>query len=721
MAREAALVAEARTQALAEVRTSLENPQTPLSFPAEWLLDIWNGGRTDSGIRVSELTALQVSDVYACVDGISSAIASRPIKIFERLEVGGEFKRHAKRLAIEHPLFDLLRYAPNEEMTSFTFFKTLQCHALLWGNGYAELQRDNAARIVALWPRNPARTRPVRIQKTGKLVYKTTEGMSQPWWDESGLQPERTILAEDMLFIPGMSLDGRIGQGTVWLARQVIGIALAAEKFAAKFFANGAQPGGVLEHPGTLKPDARETMKRSWMEAQGGENVHRVAILENGIKFSKIGSTPNEAQMIEARNQQRSQVASIFHYPITMLGETGASRANAEQVALEFVNYTLHPWIECWEQEAKRKLLNPPSTGRNANRSFIAVIDTRGLTLPDARSKQGYYTSMRQWSWGCANDVREMEDLNPIEGEVGEGYLVPVNMSLVDASGRVLVAPMPKPGMAPNAALGGSSGTPKPPEAAPDGKDSLRAALWPAFRDAFGRFAARKEHNLDVADKIFGPVLNALSATGCDLGGVLRRLADLSERRLLPEWVNESADEQWRLLNVMRNAQASHLYLARHGATDHTDSDLPDHTGDYSLNKRGRKQAEALGRYVAAKLPKLAAIAGPDLKRNIQTMQEVAKVTGAHIDIDHGLNADGELSVVQVSSLVAFINRYLLVVAEVGPVLLVLSHHAIRAYVNYLRGGSAERLDVAKAACASVWSVDRDGKDAKLIFDPSSE
>src|ERR1700722_1181173 len=145
---------------ISETRTSLENPSTPLSFPAEWLLDIFNGGRTDSGIRVSEMTALQVATVLACVNIISNGIAGLPLKVFEVLIRGG---RTGKRVAEGHNLYEILHHEPNEEMTSFTWRKTQQAHALLWGNCYSEIERNGKNEIVALWPRNPARTRPVRI------------------------------------------------------------------------------------------------------------------------------------------------------------------------------------------------------------------------------------------------------------------------------------------------------------------------------------------------------------------------------------------------------------------------------------------------------------------------------------------------------------------------------------------------------------------------------
>src|SRR5579862_4286377 len=168
------------TIGMGETRTSLENPQTPLSFPAEWLLDIFNGGRTDSGIRVSEMTALQVGTVYACVNVIANGIASLPLSVVEKVRHAG---KTATVVAHDHPAFDVLHSSPNVEMTTHAWLKTFMVHSLLWGNGFTEIQRDGANKIVALWPRNPARTRAIRNTRpvtiegdtlpAGTLMYET--------------------------------------------------------------------------------------------------------------------------------------------------------------------------------------------------------------------------------------------------------------------------------------------------------------------------------------------------------------------------------------------------------------------------------------------------------------------------------------------------------------------------------------------------------------------
>jgi HK97 family phage portal protein len=421
-----------------EKRTSLENPQVPLSFPSEWLLDIFSGGRTDSGIRVSEMVALQLSTVFACVNIISDGVSSLPLHVYERVQMG---ERIAKKVAPEHPLYDLLRHSPNPEMTSSTFFKTMMVHACLWGNAYAELQRNNGAKVVGIWPRNPARTKPIRLLSPlniegdvlppGTECFETTDLLMD---SSTAMVPEnpeltiagrrRLVLAEDMLHVPGLSLDGRLGQGVVWLTRQAIGLGLATEKHAAKYFGNGASPQGILTLPGKLEEKAIENLRRSWMEAHGGENAHRTAVLEEGVTYTKIAETPNEGQMLETRKFQREEVAAIFGVPQHMVASSDKmGKSNVEQSSIEFVQYCLHPWLNRWEQELKRKLFSS-----KRDRNFFAKFDVRKLMYPDAAARAQFYTAGRQWSFLSANDIRELEDMNPLDPKVGEMIMMPSNM-----------------------------------------------------------------------------------------------------------------------------------------------------------------------------------------------------------------------------------------------------------------------------------------------------
>jgi HK97 family phage portal protein len=503
---------------LPEFRSSLENPQTPLSYPAEWLLDIFNGGRTDSGIRVSELTALQVSTVYACVDLISGAMGATDLNVYEQLEPRG------KRLAYEQDLHFILHDEPNAEMTAFTFIKTYMAHALLWSNAYAEIERDQANRVIALWPRSPVATKPRRTTEPvtvqgerleiGTLIYETTDGQIA---EENAPRQPRFILASNMLHVPGLSLDGRLGKPIIELTRQVMGLALAAEKFGGKFFANGIRPTGVVEIPHTMGEPALTNFKRSVNEAYGGENMMRPMVIEGGMIWKPSDIKPNEAQFLETRKHQREEVGAIFHVPVRMLGESGrVNRASAEQEAIELVQYTLRPWYKPLQSEFKRKLF--VKQGRTAFRFFPAFYYQEMLT-PDSESRAKLITVLRQWGLANADDVRELFlDWNPIGGPAGQTYWMPVNM--MDASDPLKLSPGD-----PNAITGmdgadeDEPAAKKPPPEAP--ADQRFARVYSrVFQDALQRVLAREKPDLRDFQRAFTPVLTAMAELATQIGCV---------------------------------------------------------------------------------------------------------------------------------------------------------------------------------------------------------
>jgi HK97 family phage portal protein len=387
------------------------------------------------------MTALQVGTVFACVNVISDGVSSLPLHVYQRSKIGG---RDSKTLAVDSQLYDLIHLEPNPEMTSAVFFKVAMVHALLWGNAYSEIQRNNSNQIIAIWPRNPARTRPIRILKpitfqgdllpAGTLMYETSDSMMDSSSYTVNENPEsmsyglrRLVLAEDMIHVPGLSLDGRLGQSTVWLARQAFGIALATEKYGAKFFGNGARPSGILTMPNKLEDKSIETLRRSFAEAHGGENAFKVAVLENGVTYTKIAATPEEGQMLQLRKHEREEIAAIFGVPAHMIGASEkGGKSNVEQSSIEFVLYCLHPWLRRFEQELERKLFS--SMGRSAGK-FFAKFDTRKLMYPDAAARSSFYSQGKQWGFLNTNMILELEDMNPIDNpKVGETFWQPINM-----------------------------------------------------------------------------------------------------------------------------------------------------------------------------------------------------------------------------------------------------------------------------------------------------
>lgn len=430
-----------------EFRSSLESTQTPLSYPAEWLLDIFNGGRTDSGIRVSEMTAFQCSTFLAGVDLIAGKVSSFPFHVYERSY--NKTGRAIHQVAYDHDYYDLVHMEPNPEMSGQTLLRAFLVHCLAWSNGYVEIQRDGGNEAVALWPRNPSKTRPrrltcdVRLEPVpwrpfpvdlvrGTLVFGTTDGLDGMDGAETGAHgaPERIIPAEDMLHVPGISFDGRLGQSTVWLARQTLGLALATEKFGAKYFANFARPGGILNLPMQMAPEAKEQAKRSWMEAQGGENSNRIAVMPPGFEFKPMSHNPTEAQSVEVQQFIRTQVGGILHLPTRLLGDTSrASKASTEQENQELLDLAFSPWISAIKIEWKRKLFPHRGVGRTPRNRFFVDFDVSGMIRGDSASREKFNASGKQWGYLNTNDVRALEGLNPIDEPWAEEYWSPINMT----------------------------------------------------------------------------------------------------------------------------------------------------------------------------------------------------------------------------------------------------------------------------------------------------
>ena len=228
----------------------------------------------------------------------------------------------------------------------------------------------------------------------------------------------------DVLHIPGLGFDGLVGYSPIAMAKNAIGMAIACEEYGAKFFANGAAPGGVLEHPGTIKDPQR--VRESWQSTFGGSgNANKIAVLEEGMKYTPIGISPEQAQFLETRKFQINEIARIFRVPPHMVGDLEKSSfSNIEQQSLEFVKYTLEPWVTRWEQTIQRSLL---STGEKSR--YFVKFNLEGLLRGDYQSRMNGYATARQNGWMSANDIRELENLDRIPTEEGgDLYLINGNM-----------------------------------------------------------------------------------------------------------------------------------------------------------------------------------------------------------------------------------------------------------------------------------------------------
>lgn len=379
-------------------------------------------GRTTSGKTVNERTALQTTAVYACVRILSETIASLPLHVYRYTE-GGKTKD------TEHALYTLLHDEPNPDMTSFVFRETLMSHLLIWGNAYSQILRDRSGQVIGLYPLLPDQMSVHRSEK-GKLyyVYNRYEE-DNPNFQEKG---SIVLSQEEVLHIPGLGFDGLIGYSPIALAKNAVGMTLACEEYGASFFGNGANPGGVLEHPGILKDPGK--VRDSWNAVyQGTRNAHKVAVIEEGMSYKQIGIPPEEAQFLETRKFQINEIARLFRIPPHMVGDLEKSSfSNIEQQSLEFVKYTLDPWVVRFEQTLKKSLLLPEE-----KKTHFIKFNVDGLLRGDYQSRMNGYAIGRQNGWLSTNDIRELEELNPIPPEEGgDLYLINGNMTkLKDAGG----------------------------------------------------------------------------------------------------------------------------------------------------------------------------------------------------------------------------------------------------------------------------------------------
>ena len=378
--------------------------RTTLATPTPWLFDSLGARKSASGIAVSETTALQYSAVYAAVRLLSESVASLPLVTYERLERG-------KQRSVSHPAHQLLDVAPNREMTAYTFRETLMGHICTWGNAYAEIVRDGAGRPLELLPITPDRVR-VERDESGTVRYLVDEQV--------------TLDSDSVLHIAGLGFDGIIGYSPIRLARECIGLGMAAERFGASFFDNAARPAGVLQHPGRLSQEAATRLRESWRGTyEGSLSTGKTAILEEGMSWQSLGIPPDDAQYLETRKFQIAEIARWYGVPPSMIGDLErATFSNIEHQAISYVTHSLRPWLVRWETELRRKLFA-------ADEVFFPEFLVEGLLRGDTKTRYDGYKIARESGWLSVNEIRTLENLNPVDG--GDSYIQPLNMGTMGA------------------------------------------------------------------------------------------------------------------------------------------------------------------------------------------------------------------------------------------------------------------------------------------------
>jgi HK97 family phage portal protein len=476
--------AEASSVRLADyVRGALRTWRGPWFSDDKELVRYYGGGAKNSaGVPVNEQTALTYAAFWAAVSIISSDVASLPLILYKRGQQGGK-ERHTS-----HKLYKILHDEPNPEMSSVTFRETLQGHALTWGNGYAEIQRDGANGVKALWPITPDRVTVFRDERTLEVRYRVARA--------GGGEVE--IPARDMLHVPGFGFDGLTGYSVVGTARESLGLGIATERFGATFFGNGSTFGGVLQHPQVLGAEGAKSLRDSIAGMhQGVERSHKFLVLEEGMTYQRLGIPPNDAQFLETRKFQIAEIARWFQIPPHKLGDLErATFSNIEEQNLDYYTATLRKWLVRWEQEINRKLISP----LERNIQFAEhMID--GLLRGDIARRYSAYATGRQWGWLSVDDIRERENMNPLDDGSGKSYLVPSNMMPADRINEVIDAQVrePEPPPAPVAPPAKESDEDEGERAALHAQITAQAETIRAFADKMEAAAVREAESAATA------------------------------------------------------------------------------------------------------------------------------------------------------------------------------------------------------------------------------
>lgn len=388
----------------------IRSESSGVANPSQWLVDWFRGTDSDSGVSVTPESALTYSTVFQALTILSGDPGQLPLEMYRRTGDEGLDKERDKT----HRAYGLLRHRPNPYMSAQTFIETMQLYALMWGNGVAEIERDRANRPVALWPLLPNRVEMLPVGGKPWYVVRMADNTT------------RKLQQQNVLHIIGMSWDGIWGIPVVTKARNSWGLGMAGEKFANRLFSNQAMPAGVLEYPGSLQdPEHVKRLRKDWGKMHEGlDNVGRIAILEDGMKFNPISFSNKDSQWLEGRKFQRTEVASWFNLPPHKLGDLErATFSNIEQQNLDYLNTSLMRWLVKWQTEAREKLLTAEE--RNADSHFFE-FNTAALLRGDLMTRYRAYTLGINNRFLMPNEARRAESMAGYDG--GNEILVPLNI-----------------------------------------------------------------------------------------------------------------------------------------------------------------------------------------------------------------------------------------------------------------------------------------------------
>jgi HK97 family phage portal protein len=503
---------------------SLENPAIPLNWPVELEMDGLFGPTSDAGVRVSPLIASQQATVHACVRVRAESMAQLPLSVFEKVKVNGV---EGVEVAEDHPVHDLIHHRPNPFMSSHVFRECMQMCLDIHGNAYAVIERDNANRPLYLWPRNPDKITPCIKVNDGN------EPDEMYFMDETGTKENPASIqfwrSDQMLHLVGLGFDGIRGLSPIkYFMKNAIGLALAADQFGARFFANNGRPGGLLVYKGSkLDPKTKEDIKNSWQEAQAGKNTGRPAVLTGDWDWKQMQIPANEMQFLETRKFQMSQIAGMYRVPAHMIGDLSRStNNNIEHQSLEFVKYCLQPQITKWQSELTFKLLQSPDKGRNAARKFFACFDTSEMVMGDFKDTMSALSVGLLNGTYSVNEARKKLNLNSI-GPEGDEHTVQSQLTTLEALAALATVTAAQSKQDIKDIKAGKTAAPDPaPNPNEEGGDQpddnlgdgSRYALM--FQDAFNRVCIRERRDPETVSNVFKPLLTTVAN---DLMGIAQR------------------------------------------------------------------------------------------------------------------------------------------------------------------------------------------------------
>jgi HK97 family phage portal protein len=404
-------------QSVRETRANINDPGIPINRSFIW--GLFDGDHNSAADEiVSPQTAMGQSSVNACVGYISESIASMNPILYELTEKG-------RVEATKHPLYRILTLEPSQESTAYHMWAAFMKSILLWGNGYIEIQRDGVGNILGLYYLHPSAVSAERLSN-GMVVFNVSQGMAEGAF--------RQLPAKSIIHVPWHSThDGITGRSVIAEARNIIGTAIGMDKYAGRFFANNAIPSGILSTAASVKPEDKAKMRQDWTELQSGKNLHKTAILDNGLDYKVIGSQNTESQWIEAENFYRQQICGLFKMLPSQIGDTArvAGETYASQ-QMAYLTHTLRPWMNAIAQELNRKLLAGLP-------QYVIEHDASDMVRLDVKTQMDASALGRQWGILTANETRALQGRDPIGAE-GDITWAPVNMM---NAARLLDAPTP--------------------------------------------------------------------------------------------------------------------------------------------------------------------------------------------------------------------------------------------------------------------------------------